>query len=621
MFNKRGQTTLFVIIAILIVATVAVAGYFSGVLSFGVPIKIAPVQDRVTECIADVVTTGAEILGEQGGYITLPEFQPGNEFAPFTSQFNFFGSVMPYWFYLSANGQYKEQVPSIRSMESQLEDYLKENIVNCNFEEFLVQGYSIEFEEATSAQIDIREGEIFASIRWPVNIEFEGTSRRIASYDIKVDSTLGKLYNLARDIYSKEKSLLFLEDYTIDVLSLYAPGTDVELTCSPLLWSKEKVTSEIKTALEANIPTVRLEGDYYRLSSEERDYYVTELGDKLKGVQVNFVYDDVFPTKIEIDPSSNDIMRADPIGNQEGLGVLGFCYVPYHFIYTVTYPVLVQVFDEDYGLFQFPMVVSVENNLPRGEVPAETPGDLEVELCEFAVQDYSLEVIDLNNQPVEASISFKCSGTVCSIGETEEGEFDGQFPQCVNGFAIAKSEGYADASAQISTNEGGSAVIIMKPKHELPVRVLKDLKDLEDDETALLIFSTEETTESILYPTQDKITLVQGNYKVTTYLFKEGRIVLQAQSIEQCINVPREGVFGFLGFEREDCFTISQPAQELNQLTIGGGTASVFLSEEDLEDAKFVGLEIGSQPIPKTVFDLQDVYNNIFASSVGVSLR
>ena len=47
----------------------------------------------------------------------------------------------------------------------------------------------------------------------------------------------------------------------------------------------------------------------------------------------------------------------------------------------------------------------------------------------------------------------------------------------------------------------------------------------------------------------------------------------------------------------------------------------MFFSDADLKSAGFVGIEIGVQPTPKTVFDLQDVYNNIFTSTIGVSLR
>jgi len=116
MSNKKGQIALFVIIAILLVATIGLVSYYQGFGPFGVPAKLAPIENRVLECMEDVTAGGIDILSVQGGYIALPEFEPGSEYAPFSSQLDFFGSVMPYWFYLSSTGEYKKQIPTITSM-------------------------------------------------------------------------------------------------------------------------------------------------------------------------------------------------------------------------------------------------------------------------------------------------------------------------------------------------------------------------------------------------------------------------------------------------------------------------------------------------------------------------
>jgi len=621
MLNKRGQITLFVIVAILIVAIIAITFYFKGFGPFGLTGKIAPVEAKFLECIDDSAIKGLGIMGDQGGYIAVPEFEPGSEYAPFGSQFNFYGAIMPYWYYLSKSGEYKKQVPSINEIEKDLEEFIELEMVNCEITEFLQQGYDLTFEDPVGVEVDIRKDEVFIDVEWPINIDFGGSSRRVVSHSTKIESSFGGLYDLAIEVFDKEQSSLFLEDYTIDVLAVYAPGTGVEITCSPEIWRKSEVIEDLKEAFQLNVQTIKIDGDSYKLSDDERKYYVEDLAKPLKDRQVNFFYDKAFPTKIEVGPSEGDIMRADPIGNQEGLGILGFCYVPYHFVYTIAYPVIVQVFDENYNSFQFPLVVSIENNQPRGAERVEGPEDAGVELCEYLIQDFSVRTIDVSRNLVDADISFKCSGSTCHIGQASQGVLEAQFPQCINGFIVARKEGYADAKAQVSTNQGGNAEIIMRPKYKLDVRVLKDLEDLEEDESALITFTSDEASESIFYPTQDTITLAEGTYDVNSYLFSEGRIILEAQSIEKCVNVPRTGVFGFLGFEREDCYTINQPAQELNQLTIGGGKATTFLSDEDLKSASFIGVEIGSQPKPKSVLDLQDVYNNIALSTVGITLR
>ncbi|MFC1686177.1 hypothetical protein ACFLZZ_04125 [Nanoarchaeota archaeon] len=620
MFNKRGQITLFTIIAILIVATIGLVAYLGGVGPFGVPSELLPIEDRIIECIQETALEGAEVLGAQGGYINPPEFEAGSEYAPFTSQIGFFGSVMPYWFYLSSNGQYKEQVPSIKTMEDQLSDYIKDNLEFCDVEDLLVGEYIIEIDEAIDVKADIREREIFIEAEMPVSVEYQGTSRRIISYDTKINSNVGRLYNIAREVYDAEQSRLFLEDYTVDLLALYVPGTDVELRCSPRIWFRDEVEEDLLDALQANIPAIRVSGDYYELS-QEKEYYVTELEQDLKKEQVNFFYDKAFPTKIEIQPSDGEVMRANPVGNQEGLGILGFCYVPYHFVYSVSYPVIVQVFDEEYGLFQFPIIVSVKNNQPRGAVIGEEVDEFELELCEYKVQDFNVRTIDTSGRELEASIGFKCGGTFCPIGESYEGNFDGQFPQCVNGFIIAQEEGYIDSKVQVSTNQFGSADIIMRPKHELDVRVLGNLQPISKEESAFITFSSEDWTTSILYPTQDKVELAEGDYTVTSYLFRDGRIVLSAQSVEKCVQVPKTGIFGFLGFEREECYNIDQPAQELSQITIGGGTAEVSFEDSELRNADFVGVEIIAQPVPSNVLELQEVYTNLFSSTIGITLR
>ncbi len=345
MSDKKGQIALFVIVSVVIVASIALIAYL-GVPLFGLSGKIAPVEDKILGCLSETAQQGVEILGEQGGYITPPPFEPGSQYAPSTSQLNFFGSVMPFWFYLSGNGQYKEQVPKLKEVQSQLAEYIKSNAVNCDLSGFVEQGYAITIDNPTDVRADIREDKIFIDAEWPITVEYQGASRRITAHSTSLKSNFGRLYKLAQDIYAREKSGLFLEDYTVDVLALYAPGTGVELTCSPKIWEKRTVVGGITQALQDNIPTIKLEGSYYRIADSERKYFVKDINIPLKNEQVNFLYDKTFPTKIEIDPASGDFLRADPIGNQEGIGIIGFCYVPYHFVYTVTYPVIVQVFDE-----------------------------------------------------------------------------------------------------------------------------------------------------------------------------------------------------------------------------------------------------------------------------------
>jgi hypothetical protein len=613
---KRGQITLFVIIAILIIAGVSLTLYLAR--PAGIPSKLVPAENKILECVADVVNEGADVLGSQGGYIETPEFEPGSDYSPFGNQMDFFGSMMPFWIYKSGNGIYKEQVPSLTSMASQLESYVNEHIAECDLSGLEEQGYSVEKTGEAKTKVIIRENEIYAELNWPVTISFEGTAQRITAHKTNVKNNLGSMFSTAKKIYDSEKNSLFLEDYAIDVLVLYAPGTDVDLSCAPKIWSKQQVSAAIREALKANMQTIKFSGDYYKLAKAENKYFVYNLGEKVNN-QVNVVYDSTFPTKIEISPSDGDMMRADPVGNQEGLGLLGFCYVPYHFVYSVMFPVIIQVFDENYKMFQFPMTAEIRNNLPRNAAVESQPPELENNICRYSPQLAAVSTRNEDGDPVEADIKFKCDGTVCNIGKTklEEGEavLESGFPQCANGFVIAKAEGYAPTKLQFSTNEETGADIILRPLYNLSLKIYQGNSELSSDESAIIAFSSEESAKNVFFPLQKNVELEEDFYTVSVYLFKEGKITLSAQTSTQCVNAPQSGILGMLGFQTKQCYDMNIPEQTVTKIISGGGNAEWIAS---LREKDSISIYIPDQKLPSNVIELQEAYSVIEANQLEI---
>ena len=614
----RGQISLFVIIGILIVTGVALTVYLVSPLA--VSAKLAPVENKIIECASNAATDGASILGEQGGYITLPKFEAGSEYAPFTSQFNYFGSTMPYWFYKSGNGIYKEQVPTISSMSKQLGDYISQQIIDCDLSSLESQNYAVEKSSTAKTSVLIRDNEIQITVNWPVTVTLGDTTERIASHAATIKNNLGSSYNIAKKIYDEEKNKLFLEEYARDVIVLYAPGTDVALQCSPKIWSKNKVLADIRNGLEANFQTIKFSGNYYDLKSKEEKYFVHDIGENID-VQANVVYTAAFPTKIDVEPSEGDIMRANPIGLQEGLGVLGFCYVPYHFVYSAMFPVIIQVYDKDYNLFQYPLMVEIKNNLPRNSNIGEQPNELEVQFCKYMVQDADVFVTDnFGNALNNVTVSYKCDNTVCNIGQTENGELNAGFPQCVNGYIVAQKEGYSPSKLEFSTNEGGSAAVTMNRLYGIDFNILADGNQLGKNETAIVSFVSSDYSTNVYYPGQKTVSLVEGVYNVSATIFKSGNLELAAQSSETCIKVPREDILGFFGVEREECYEINIPTQILSQLTFGGGKAVLSVSEDELAESSGIELSVEKQNTPKNIDELQSVYDLISASELKIRL-
>jgi hypothetical protein len=618
--KMRGQISLFVIIGILIVVAVGLTVYLTR--PFSLSPQLTPAESRISECITNAVNDGASLAGEQAGYIELPQFEAGNDYSSSGSQLNFFGSVMPYWLYKSGNGLYKEQVPSIQMIGKSLESYVNQQMLECDFSSLEEQNYIIEKADAVKTTITINDNEILAKVDWPITVTFEDTKQRIASHDVSVKNNLGSSYKTARKIYESEKSKLFLEEYARDVIVLYAPGTDVELGCAPKIWSKQKVISDIKNALEANLQTIKFTGSYYNLRTSQNKYFVYDLGENIKN-PVNVIYASSFPTNIEVDPSDGDIMRANPIGVQEGLGALGLCYVPYHFVYSASFPVIIQVFDENYNLFQFPVIVEIKNNLPRKSGADEQLPELEAQFCKYKVQNADVHVTDSIGNPIDnATVSYKCVNTLCNIGQTEKGELNADFPQCAGGFIVVNAEGYAPNKIEFSTNEaGGSATIIMPKMKNLQLSILSDGNALADGETAIISFVSPDYSTSVYYPDQKSVNLISGEYNISAMIFKSGDIILENQSSQKCINVPRQDILGLFGAEREECYTIETPAQTISQLIFGGGNTIFSASEDELFYADELDISAKSQNTPKTIDELQSVYDLVAASDLSIELK
>ena len=88
--SKRAQVTIFIILAIIVVAGVVLYVTLGDRLDLGgIPKEVEPAYSYYLNCIEERVSEGASILGQQGGYIDAPEFEAGSDYMPFSSQLDF----------------------------------------------------------------------------------------------------------------------------------------------------------------------------------------------------------------------------------------------------------------------------------------------------------------------------------------------------------------------------------------------------------------------------------------------------------------------------------------------------------------------------------------------------
>ncbi|RMD45269.1 hypothetical protein D6829_02630 [Candidatus Pacearchaeota archaeon] len=567
---KRGQVTIFVVVALVIVGAIAIYFVVKPSGKSAVSSEFKPVYDAYLSCIEDVARYGTKLLGDSAGYIEKPVFEPGSPFMPFSSELDFLGQGVPYWFYVSGNNLVREKVPTKEQMEEQLAEYIRERIEDCDFSSFEKEGFDV-YATSGDVSVDIYDDGVKVFVDAPFKVFRGNQSTAILEHEVDFNSNLGKLYDEALMIYNAEKEQRFLENYAIDVVRLYAPVTGVEISCSPKFFSFDKIRKDISEGLSANIPAVKVRGTYYNEKPSNK-YFVVDTGFEANHL-VNFMYNPSWPTKIEI--HGDEV--AKPVGPQKGLGVLGFCFVPYHFVYDVAFPVMVQLYDgEDF--FQFPIAVLISGNMPDNSRIVST--NRTSDACDYANKEIEVSTYDLSLNPVEASVSFKCADFSCELGETQlsggKAVLKAKVPQCVNGFLFANAQGYAEGKQKISTNDKSDAILVLSKKHKLKL-------DLGEVERALVYFESDGYSAYASYPEQDSIELVDGYYNVSVYAYGNSSIVFPSSKKRTCVEVPEHGLAGFFGATREKCFEVEIPETKSEMALVGGGKSKEYLTEEQLK--------------------------------------
>ncbi len=605
--GKKGQVTIFVILAIIIVVVGLSIFLFRGrIVAQEVPENIVPIQTAFLNCIEGGTLTGISILESKGGYIENPDFVAGSNYMPFSSELDFLGVEIPYWYYITGNNIQVEQIPSLEDMNFQLESYLEDKLVNCNFEVYRNQGYDIEIGDPL-VETKINGQSVEVEVDMDLTVSFEEGVYLMDDFSVKVDSLLGNLYKDARKVYELEKDESFLENYSVDVLYLYSPVDGVELSCSPMFWNVDEFYREFSEALVANIGSLKNDG-------RDDDYFALNLP---VDSEISFLTSESWPSTFEVTNADSNILVAEPVGNQEGLGILGFCYVPYHFVYNVRYPVLVQV--SSFGeTFQFPVAVIIDRNMPKEGKEGMSVAGEETDICEYRNNEMTVSLYDSDLNPVNGEISYQCFGANCYVGNTQNGELNALFPQCVNGNIKISSEGFKDSYVSTDIDQS-DVVVILDKEYNLNLELYSDGNPYSG--RAIVNFVGERSSFSLAYPQQKEIILSEGNYEISVYLYDESSLVFEETTTEYCTDVPSSGIKGYLGFEEEECFETVIPEQEINNVLVGGGKEEYYFIEQELKNSESLILRSGDVNIPESIEELSQNYGLVERQSLEVQFR
>ncbi|OGJ12981.1 hypothetical protein A3K82_00985 [Candidatus Pacearchaeota archaeon RBG_19FT_COMBO_34_9] len=561
-----------------------------------IPASIQPVYNTFLSCLEDRTLIGIDILESQAGYIELPEFEPGSSYMPFSSQLNFFGNPIPYWYYVSGNNIKKEQVPTEQDIEDDLAEFINERIRECNFDNYYQEGFEM-IQGEPKTEVDVREDNVYVKIRMDMQITKGEDTVLVNNHQTTIRSNFGALYNSAKKIYAKEQRELFLENYGIDTLRLYAPVDGVELACSPKTWNADEIFNNLQEAIETNTLALTTSAP----STKDGKYFFVDAG---VDEEVRFINSRNWPNSFEVAPSEEALLIANPVGNQQGLGVLGFCYVPYHFVYNVKYPVLVQVFRGD-EIFQFPVAVVIQGNKPRQAITSPAKS-VTPDLCPYKNTLMTVKTYDTNLNLVDSSLSYECFGTSCEIGKTSSGTLTADFPQCVNGYVIARADGFEETKYLYSIVQEGEINVIMDRLYDLNIQL--KLNGANYNGEALIYFVSGENSRTVSYPGNKKVNLSEGQYEISVYIYKDSSIRLDETTHKECVEVPSSGIGGLLGFRDKNCFDVKIPSQIVSNALAGGGKQDYYILENELKNSNTIEINANDFGTPKTITELQNNY-------------
>jgi len=193
MQNKRGQVTIFIIIAILIIGIVAL--FFTLKSNVGESEvynpEVAPIANFVEECIDEVSIEVIQLVAEGGGYYYPPR--------------NLATDSLGIAYHRIGDKSY---VRSKSAIEKEISDYISEGLFLCtkNFKDFssydVVQGN-------IRTNTEILDESVSVEVNYPLTISKGDSTNRLNVFKKDIQIPFGRLYNAANEFVEQERKASF----------------------------------------------------------------------------------------------------------------------------------------------------------------------------------------------------------------------------------------------------------------------------------------------------------------------------------------------------------------------------------------------------------------------------
>jgi len=549
--DKLGQTTTFIIIGLILILAIVGVVYITGVVTKDDVFQTGssdPIIAYTQQCLGEVAEQGLIRLGQQGGYIYLDDYPVETaDIAPFNSPILKISDYQaaPYWFYQKQAGLDRTEMPRLEktsigddSIQDQLERYIKQELILClnDYNSFAEKGTVVSVKGEMDPTVIFTDEDVVITIYYPLEIKGVDESRTLDSFGANINVDFKKIYNYAKDIASYEQKTAFIEQNTMNLITMfsrvnsdYLPplfgGMQVEDCGELVYWMEDDVISSFKQILNLNMPYLKIrDSDFERLVVSKDDQKDQEKRDTMQGIfdmmshqiegvsqpdiNVLFEYRPGFP--LELDLGQRGMIK--PTTQVDFNYLFGRkCVFVYKYAYSYKFPVLTTLIDSGSNInnqpyvFQFPLMAVTKSNFPRvslGDVFSLEGAERESYLCDIDQRTSEESVVNVINQvtsePIaDAMVNFQCgpafveeydeNGTLinstpfsskCFIGKTDaSGKLVSKFPPCIGGSIVTTEKiGYSDEAILIGDVVPGklfTTLLEMTPLTKLKVDVKK----------------------------------------------------------------------------------------------------------------------------------------------------
>lgn len=556
-----------------------------------VPTDVQPVKRFVEKCIEDTAKEGLRKLGAQGGYIDIQELgilitpeptsSEGVEFVP--------GINVPYWYHMKSPNTCtgacsfdQSLTPNNRKIESQLAEYVQENLQYCTrqFEQF--PKFTIK-DEDPEVEANIGISNVQVNVLYPLEVNTGSRDTEITKFFSAVDLNLGKILDAARSIAKVELEHKFLEYNDIELITTYSgvdanllpPFSASEMEMKSVFWTTLQVKEKLQNLLEEKYMMLQAESarntvepilkniEYQGTAKQVYRNLIVPF-DYTSGLNVNFHYYSNWPIFLSLNSNSGVVMPEQIMPSI--IPGLSMAIERYSTVYDLSHPVVIELEDPDAlkgegYTFRFALEANIRGNEPlkfenNPEFAVPVEGSMMCDPDKRNSGDVHLQVRDsITNDPVSNVNIFFNSVDSCVMGKTDEnGELTTQFPVGIGTLGLIHPDYLSFVSPDFVTElDAGKEAGIFRLKPLKSTKVKSEVFQLDrtginswaigasprvinEKESVMVVLERKRNLESepefkkvAIFDkesTQDEIELVEGDYNVNIILMYDGNFTV-----------------------------------------------------------------------------------------------